>query len=157
MRWTYDSRDRSLYIYVRDDGEFWRTVEVVKASVMVDYADTGKILGIELLAPDQPWPIEEIATDFDLTPEERKTLEFLEVSPLWAYVEGMAPPALLAEENRRLAEENARLRRAVGIFRRLAADGVMKLKFGMSYAQAQDLYDQALRLEQPEAFTQSAE
>lgn len=68
----------------------------------------------------------------------------------------IARNAMLAEENRRLAQENERLRKAVSIFRRLAADGVVRLKCGLSYAQAQDLYDQALRLEQPEAFTQSS-
>lgn len=35
------------------------------------------------------------------------------------------------------------------IYRRIAADGVLRLRTGMSYAQAQDLYDRAV-LAEPE-------
>lgn len=52
----------------------------------------------------------------------------------------------------RQQDENTRLREAMSIYRRLAAFWVAMLKEAPSYAQAQDAYTKALRLEQPEAF-----
>lgn len=58
---TIDSDDKqvlALYVYVRE-GDIHKTVEVVEGECNVDEDDQGRLLGVELLAPN------EIATNLD--------------------------------------------------------------------------------------------
>jgi uncharacterized protein YuzE len=62
---TYDSSADALYIYLRRDAEVTRSVLVDDGRV-VDFDESGKVVGIEVLAPSAGFELEDIIERFDL-------------------------------------------------------------------------------------------
>lgn len=90
MTLEYD-RDADALAITLAAGIVARTEEI-DAGTLVDLDERGNVLAIEVIRPERPWPIDEIAARFGLSDEEvdvlkglRRgdgTLEFSEPAPL---------------------------------------------------------------------------
>jgi uncharacterized protein YuzE len=65
MRLKYDEEANALYVYILDDVKPTHG-EQIDAGTIVDLDDDGRVVGIEILNPARPWPVDEIAERFDL-------------------------------------------------------------------------------------------
>jgi uncharacterized protein YuzE len=68
MRFRYSEVDDVLYIEVRE-GRSHRQVQL-DPGTLVDTDAEGRLIGIEVIAPDAGWPAEEILWRFALDPDE---------------------------------------------------------------------------------------
>lgn len=65
MDFKYSSDANALYIYISDH-DVARTVEVDEGT-LVDLADDGSVVGIEVIAPSTGWPIEAVLDQFGVS------------------------------------------------------------------------------------------
>jgi uncharacterized protein YuzE len=68
MRFRYSEVDDALYIEVRD-GRPERQVEL-DPGTLVDVDANGRLIGIEVIAPDAGWPADEILRRFPVDPDD---------------------------------------------------------------------------------------
>lgn len=68
MRFRYSEVDDVLYIEVRE-GRSDRQVQLDQGT-LVDIDAEGRLIGIEVIAPDAGWPAEEILRRFPLDPDD---------------------------------------------------------------------------------------
>jgi uncharacterized protein YuzE len=66
----YDAK--ALYIELADR-EVSRT-EQIDPGTMVDLDENGQVIGIEVIHPDRPWPLDEILERFDIAPGDAREL-----------------------------------------------------------------------------------
>ena len=65
MRLKYDQSANALYIYLQEGVTPAGGAEI-DAGTIVDLDDSGRVVGIELLNPARPWPLDEIAERFEI-------------------------------------------------------------------------------------------
>lgn len=65
MLLVHDSAADALYIYLRRDAQVARSV-LVDDERVVDVDESGKVVGIEILAPSAGFELEDIIEQFDL-------------------------------------------------------------------------------------------
>lgn len=63
----------ALYIELTESAAAARTVEV-DSGTMVDLDAGGHVIGIEVINPDRPWPLDEILERFDIPPRDAREL-----------------------------------------------------------------------------------
>lgn len=73
MRYRYDEEADALYIRVREEGIVERT-EQIDPGTLVDVDGAGHLLGIEVIRPGRPWPLEAILDEYPVDDETRKVL-----------------------------------------------------------------------------------
>jgi uncharacterized protein YuzE len=73
MRFEYDQTADALYVRLVEGAMVAGTVEVDRGT-LVDVDESGQALGIEIIRPSRPVPVEEIADRFDLDSEQRGAL-----------------------------------------------------------------------------------
>lgn len=72
MRIAYDSQADALEIVVRE-GLVARTREL-DAGTLIDVDEHGCLLSIEVIRPARDWPVEEILAEYQVAPEDARTL-----------------------------------------------------------------------------------
>ncbi|MFD5912472.1 DUF2283 domain-containing protein [Streptomyces massasporeus] len=72
---SYDLDADAMYLHV-SDAPVVRTVEV-DSGTMVDVADDGKVVGIEIITPARDWPIDRLLAEFDISAEATTLLRSL--------------------------------------------------------------------------------
>lgn len=72
MRQSYDATAGALYITLRD-GEAARTREVA-GGTNADLDADGRVLGIEILSPGRPWPLQVILREHEISDEDAHSL-----------------------------------------------------------------------------------
>jgi uncharacterized protein YuzE len=75
----YDQQADALYIALTEDAEVVRTVEI-DPGTLVDVGSGGRLLGVEIIRPARPWPVDEILRQFHADPAAARLLRLLEPS-----------------------------------------------------------------------------
>lgn len=65
MRLKYDQGANALYIYLQEGVKPIGGAEIDPGTI-VDLDGSGRVVGIELLNPARPWPLDEISERFEL-------------------------------------------------------------------------------------------
>jgi uncharacterized protein YuzE len=69
MKVEYDQQADALYIELNGAAEVARTVEI-DPGTLVDVDADGKLLGVEVIRPARPWPLDEVLSQFPADHEE---------------------------------------------------------------------------------------
>jgi uncharacterized protein YuzE len=78
MKLTWDQGADALYLsFLDDEGEAVSRTEQLDAGTMVDLDRFGHVLGIEVLRPARPWPLEEVLRRFEVAEVDRHALTAL--------------------------------------------------------------------------------
>ena len=75
MKFLYDDSADALYIEVAS--AVVAQTHQVDAGTLVDLDNMGNLVGIEVIRPARPWPVEEIASRFGLCGSEKAILDSL--------------------------------------------------------------------------------
>ncbi|MET8406775.1 DUF2283 domain-containing protein [Streptomyces sp. NPDC005195] len=75
MELSYDLDADAMYLHATDV-PVARTVEV-DSGTMVDVADDGSVVGIEIVTPARNWPIDRLLAEFDISAEATTLLRSL--------------------------------------------------------------------------------
>jgi uncharacterized protein YuzE len=81
MHWTYDADDRALYIQLDDASPVARQVEMPDGTI-VDVADDGHAIGIEVIRSWADWDLGAVAERFALDRETASVVGWIADSPL---------------------------------------------------------------------------
>lgn len=73
---SYDHDADALYIRLLEGRSVARS-EHIEAGTLVDLDEHGAVVGIEILQPGRPWPIDELARRYGLEDETRRMLSSL--------------------------------------------------------------------------------
>ncbi len=77
MKVQYDQEADALYVTLEDGGMVAKTIRV-DAGTLVDVDHLGRPVGIEIIRPARPWPLERILERFQVRDEDRRLLEELQ-------------------------------------------------------------------------------
>ena len=80
MNYSYDCDTEALYIELTDDPV--EETRQVDPGAMVDFDESGGVVGIEVLRPGRLWPLEEIMKRFPLAEDDKLLL-----NAMWDTVE----------------------------------------------------------------------
>ena len=72
MKYSYDYDTKALYIELSDDPV--DETRQMDAGTMVDLDESGGVVGIEVLRPGRPWPLDEIMKRFPLAENDKLLL-----------------------------------------------------------------------------------
>ena len=72
MKYSYDYDTKALYIELSDDPV--DETHQLDAGTMVDLDESGGVVGIEVLRPGRPWPLDEIMKRFPLAEDDKLLL-----------------------------------------------------------------------------------
>lgn len=72
IRQSLDMQADALYITLTDE-PVANTTEV-DSGTLVDLDAAGRVVGIEVIRPNRPWPLDEILARFDLTASQKREL-----------------------------------------------------------------------------------
>ena len=75
MRIAYDSQADAIEVVLMD-GIVARTLEV-DSGTLIDLDEHGRLLSIEVIRPARHWPVEEILAEYEVAPEDARTLRRL--------------------------------------------------------------------------------
>lgn len=94
MKVAYDQQADVLYIELWS-AEVARTIQIDRGT-LVDLDQDGQLIGVELIRPARPWPIEAILDRFPTDPTSARMLHLLERAAGQAGTFGYAEPVQLA-------------------------------------------------------------
>jgi uncharacterized protein YuzE len=77
MKVQYDQEADALYVTLGDGEIVDRTIRI-DAGTLVDVDRRGRPMGIEIIHPARPWPLEDILERFQVRDEDRRLLEELQ-------------------------------------------------------------------------------
>jgi uncharacterized protein YuzE len=77
MKVDYDQQADALYVTLTADAEVARTVQV-DPGTLVDRDGRGRLIGVELIRPARPWPLDEILSRFPAEYVDARLLRLLE-------------------------------------------------------------------------------
>jgi uncharacterized protein YuzE len=77
MKVEYDQQADALYIELNGAAEVARTVEI-DPGTLVDLDTDGRLLGVEVIRPARPWPLDEILSQFPADHGDARLLRLLE-------------------------------------------------------------------------------
>jgi uncharacterized protein YuzE len=77
MKVEYDQQADALYIELNGTAEVARTVEI-DPGTLVDLDADGRLLGVEVIRPARPWPLDEILSRFPADHDDARLLRLLE-------------------------------------------------------------------------------
>jgi uncharacterized protein YuzE len=80
MKVQYDQAADALYVTLADAEIVARTIRV-DAGTLVDVDRLGHPIGIEIIRPARPWPLQEVFKRFQVRDEDRRLLEELQGTP----------------------------------------------------------------------------
>lgn len=80
MKVQYDQAADGLYVTLGDGEIVARTVRI-DAGTLVDVDHLGRPMGIEIIHPARPWPLQDILERFQVQDEDRRLLEELQGAP----------------------------------------------------------------------------
>ena len=80
MNYSYDYNTEALYIELTDDPV--EETRQVDPGTMVDLDKSGGVVGIEVLRPGRPWPLDELMNRFPLAEDDK-----LPLNAMWDTVE----------------------------------------------------------------------
>jgi uncharacterized protein YuzE len=81
MKVEYDQQADALYIALARDIRAARTVRI-DPGTLVDLDGNGGLLGVEVIRPARPWPLDEILSRFPADPADAVVLRLLERNAL---------------------------------------------------------------------------
>jgi uncharacterized protein YuzE len=93
MKVAYDQRADALYIELQA-AAVARTVEIDRGT-LVDLDADGQLIGVELIRPARPWPLNSILRRFPADPSDARLLRLLERATGDAGIFTYAEPAQL--------------------------------------------------------------
>jgi uncharacterized protein YuzE len=79
MELRYDSEADALYIRLSAlrDGEVADRIHPIDSDTLVDVAEDGRVLGIEVLSPSRHWPLDLILERFPISDDDATTLRLV--------------------------------------------------------------------------------
>jgi uncharacterized protein YuzE len=77
MKVQYDQAADALYVTLGDGEIVARTIRI-DTGTLVDVDHLGRPMGIEIIRPARPWPLQEILERFQVRDEDRRLLEELQ-------------------------------------------------------------------------------
>jgi uncharacterized protein YuzE len=77
MRVEYDQQADALYIMLAERAEVARTVQI-DPGTLVDLDDRGCLIGVEVIRPARPWPLDEILSRFPIDGVDERLLRLCE-------------------------------------------------------------------------------
>ncbi len=79
IRQSFDLDANALYVQLTDE-KVARTAEI-DACTLVDLGVDGRVVGIEVIAPQRNWPLDQILQSFDVSPEQAYELRLYLLKP----------------------------------------------------------------------------
>jgi uncharacterized protein YuzE len=79
IRQSFDFDANALYVRLTDE-KVARTAEI-DACTLVDLSADGRVVGIEVIAPQRYWPLDQILQSFDISPEQAYELRLYLLKP----------------------------------------------------------------------------
>jgi uncharacterized protein YuzE len=76
MKIAYDQQADALYVEL-EAADVARTVQIDRGT-LIDLDSQGRLIGVELIRPARPWPLDEILTRFPIDPTDARLLHLLE-------------------------------------------------------------------------------
>jgi len=77
MKVGYDLQADALYVTLDEHAEVSHTVQV-DSGTLVDVDSGGNLIGVEVIRPSRPWPLDEILSQFSTTDADAHLLRLLE-------------------------------------------------------------------------------
>ena len=77
MKVGYDLQADALYITLLEHAEVARTIQV-DPGTLVDLDSRGNLIGVEVIRPARPWPLDEILSRFSTSDADSHLLRLLE-------------------------------------------------------------------------------
>jgi uncharacterized protein YuzE len=77
MKVDYDQQADALYVTLTAEAEVARTVQIDQGT-LVDLDSRGRLIGVELIRPARPWPLDEILSRFPADYVDARLLRLLE-------------------------------------------------------------------------------
>jgi uncharacterized protein YuzE len=77
MKVGYDLQADALYITLKEQAEVARTIQV-DPGTLVDLDSRGNLIGVEVIRPARPWPLDEILNQFSTSDANAHLLRLLE-------------------------------------------------------------------------------
>ena len=94
MKVEYDQEADALYVTLGDGEIVARTVRI-DAGTLVDLDRLGRPMGIEIIHPARPWPLQDIFERFQVQDDCRRLLEELQGAPEGAHRRPFVEPVQL--------------------------------------------------------------
>jgi uncharacterized protein YuzE len=76
MKIAYDQQADALYVELQA-ADVARTIQIDRGT-LVDLNSQGQLIGVELIRPARPWPLDEILARFPVDPTDARLLHLLE-------------------------------------------------------------------------------
>jgi uncharacterized protein YuzE len=77
MKVGYDLQADALYVTLDEHAEVSHTVQV-DSGTLVDVDSGGNLIGVEVIRPSRPWPLDEILSQFSTSDADAHLLRLLE-------------------------------------------------------------------------------